>query len=429
MKGHRPPIFWGRRELEIDVLEEARARVAHAFDLFENIVVSFSGGKDSTVVLNLALEEAARRGTGPVRAVFCDEEAIPYETEAYVRRMSEREDVALEWYCLPVRHRNACARKGPGVWWPWAPEDVERWCRPLPPEAITELDGFPSGPPEARPSWPSVDPLLCPPRRGTAGMLMGIRADESMIRRKAVSARETDNYIIQKYAPPPGGVTRSGRRVSGETRPTNVYKVYPIYDWRTPDVWAAPARLGWDYNEAYDVMEMAGIPHHAQRCAPPFGEEPMQKLWTFKVCFPDVWAGMSARVPGAATAARYASTELYSFGSVSERPEGVTWEEHVRARLMEHAPEARSRIASRIRMWMLQHQEKTDEPILDVPHPESGVSWPFLYTLADRGDLKERRWAAYAGRSDEARYAKVRAVYDEALTAHRAEEQRVPNPA
>ena len=80
----------------------------------------------------------------------------------------------------------------------------------------------------------------------------------------------------------------------------------------------APAQFGWDHNAAYDVMEYAGISHNDQRCAPPYGEEPMRGLWTFAVCFPEIWDKMSRRVPGAATAARYSTTELYAFGGFPE---------------------------------------------------------------------------------------------------------------
>lgn len=77
----------------------------------------------------------------------------------------------MEWYCLPLRHRNACSRRHPW-WWPWAPEAEDRWCRPLPAEALTTLDGFPINPPDARLSAPDVNGLLFPPQRGNSALLM-----------------------------------------------------------------------------------------------------------------------------------------------------------------------------------------------------------------------------------------------------------------
>ena len=40
-----------------NVYDEARKRIAFLFDEFENVAVSFSGGKDSTVCLNLVLDK------------------------------------------------------------------------------------------------------------------------------------------------------------------------------------------------------------------------------------------------------------------------------------------------------------------------------------------------------------------------------------
>jgi len=42
--------------------DAARERVSWIFDEFENIIVSISGGKDSTVLCWMALREAHRRG-------------------------------------------------------------------------------------------------------------------------------------------------------------------------------------------------------------------------------------------------------------------------------------------------------------------------------------------------------------------------------
>ena len=93
----------------------------------------------------------------------------------------------------------------------------------------------------------------------------------------------------------------------------NIYKVYPVYDWSTKDIWTAPKKYGWDYNPAYDLMDKMGIKPNDQRCAPPYGEEPMRGLYQFRELFPDIWGKMQTRVDGAATAARYSNTVL-SYG-------------------------------------------------------------------------------------------------------------------
>ncbi|GAA4626937.1 hypothetical protein GCM10023196_037210 [Actinoallomurus vinaceus] len=370
------------KPLESDVYTLACERTARIFDTFDHVYVAFSGGKDSTAVLNVALEVAHSDPRFerhlPLRVVHQDEEAIPYETEEYVRRVGQRDDVSLEWYCIPIKHRNACSRTSPW-WWPWAPEAREKWCRPLPPEAITELDGFPINPPEKRLTAPHANGLFAPPSLGNVGMLMGIRAQESLTRRRIVTQRREVNYLV-KY--------------NDGTSQGNIWKCYPIYDWTTDDVWTAPAHKGWDYNHAYDRLEMAGVSHHLQRCSPAFGEEPLQKLHTYAKCFPDVWEKMVDRVPGVGAAARYALTELYSYHGRPEKPDGVPWPDFLRHYLTKWQAKDAAKIAARIRQELVAHYRKTSQPlVVNAPHPDTGISWDFLLMLVMRGDFKGRKQA------------------------------------
>lgn len=171
-----------------NVYELAKERIHVAYDMFDSVSVSFSGGKDSTAVLQMVYEVAQERDDLPLHVFFFDEEAIPYQTEDYVRRVAAWPGIDLDWYCLPVQHRNACSRKDI-YWYPYDPDCEEKWVRPLPPEAITELDGFPLQPSEARLSIPHTDALLFDPQEhGNVAMFMGIRAQESMTRQRAVTA-------------------------------------------------------------------------------------------------------------------------------------------------------------------------------------------------------------------------------------------------
>ncbi len=328
-----------RKTVDADVYTLACERTAYLFDNFDHVLIWFSGGKDSTAVLQVALDVAHSDPRFerhlPLRVLHQDEEAIPYETEEYVRRIAQRPDVDLEWYCLPLRHRNACSRSSPW-WWPWAPESRDQWCRPLPPEAITELAGFPIYPQEARLSAPDANGLFAGPERGNTAMLFGIRAQESLTRARAVQrigGQEGLNYVI---------------KLDGGTSHGNLFKAYPVYDWTTQDVWTAPAQFGWDYNSAYDRMEMAGVGHSIQRCSPAFGEEPLQKLYTYAQCFPEVWDKMIDRVPGVGAAVRYALTELYSYRDRPAKPPGLPWPEFIRHYLEKHRPAEARQITARL---------------------------------------------------------------------------------
>lgn len=350
------------KKLDVDVWTAALDRMRALYDRFDTVQVSFSGGKDSTAVLHLALEVAAERGKLPVPVVFVDEEAIPDPTIEYVRRVAARDDVDFYWYCVPIRHRNACSRKEP--WWTcWDPEREDVWVRPMPEEAIRTHERFVEGM-----TLPDFGDAFQLDGRGETVQVQGIRAQESMRRRQAVSRRAEDNHITGK-AP--------------------FQKAYPIYDWTKDDVWVAPKLFGWDYNTTYDVYEAEGLTLHQQRVCPPYGEQPLQTLHIYARTFPEMWERMIRRVHGAATAARYARTELYS-GQVT-LPPGVTYQQLCHDILSSYGSADRESVAEGLNRMIRQHAKKSVLPISDTtPDPISGISWKFLCIVANRGDLKGR---------------------------------------
>jgi predicted phosphoadenosine phosphosulfate sulfurtransferase len=351
---------------DVSVYDAAVARINHLYDRFDTIAVSFSGGKDSTACLNLCLQVARERKRFPLHVHFWDEEAIYPPTVDYMRRVAAMKEVELKWFCLPIKHRNACSRQEPW-WYPWDPKKKDLWVRPLPKEAITELAGFERGY-----SMPQVAHLAYGKEYGMVADVMGIRADESLRRYRSVMMKAKDNWV-------------------GGPRMGNNSPCKPIYDWSTVDVWLAPNLYGWDYNRAYDVLDKAGVPPHWQRVCPPFGEEPLGGLWTYSVCWPEIWHKMMARCHGVATAARYARTELYGFGKL-ELPRGQTWRSWTFAQLDLYPEPYKSDVARAIRSVIGLHKSKTRRPIQeDVPDAATGISWRYLAMLVNRGDMKGRR--------------------------------------
>lgn len=363
--------FHAKADTEESCVEMTRARYAYVFDAFDHVVVSFSGGKDSTACLNLAIDAARAAGRLPLDVVSFDEECIPPETVEYMARVAARPEVRFFWYCVPIQHRNACSTTAP-YWYPWAPEDRAIWVRPLPEHAITDYPGF------TRAGIADQIPALYPASRGTVANVMGIRAQESMTRHRTITSKSGSRAYLTPSS--------TGRHVTN---------VYPVYDWRTEDVWRAPARFGWDYNRAYDVMDAAGLARHLQRCAPPFGEQPIRGLWRFKTCWPDLWAKMVDRVPGAATGARYANTELYATGiSDEDLPHGMTWREWTLATLRTLPDPSRWEAAAAIEDCLIVHRNRAgrDRPVPDdEPDPLSGFSWKILFIAAKVGGNKFNR--------------------------------------
>ena len=78
----------------------------------------------------------------------------------------------------------------------------------------------------------------------------------------------------------------------------DIYNAYPIYDWKTTDIWTANGKFGFDYNHLYDLYYKAGVNIERQRVASPFLCEAQESLALYKVIDPNTWGKMIGRVNG-----------------------------------------------------------------------------------------------------------------------------------
>jgi predicted phosphoadenosine phosphosulfate sulfurtransferase len=351
-----------------NVYEASLERIEYLYSRFDKIVVSFSGGKDSTAVLNLTIEVARKLGRLPVHAVFVDEEALHPPTVEYVERVRQHPDVKLDWYCLPVTHRNACSNEQP-FWTCWNPDEQDLWVREIPECAITSHPMFKVGD-----SFQEWMPKMFPPSEGSVCVLTGIRTQESLRRFRIIATKKNDAFLT----------------THAENK--NSYRAHPIYDWSSEDVWKLVQVKGLDYNRTYDVFNKTDLYNRllTQRVCPPYGEEPLRGLWVYAECWPELWHKMLYRVKGVATAWRYANTELYSNW---DKPDGMTWEQYCWMIVETYTdPEYRQMVTDNINRAIRMHTEKTDYPIDDEePNMLTGCSWKFLAKLAIKGDFKGRQ--------------------------------------
>lgn len=366
-----------KKYTEQSVYDAALDRIRYLYKRFDNVIVSFSGGKDSTAVLNLTIEVARELNRLPVHAIFVDEEAIHPTTVEYVERVRNHPDVKLDWYCLPVKHRNACSNEQP-YWYCWNPDERELWVRELPEGAITEHPEFRFGD-----SFQDWMPRIFPNTMGTVCVLTGIRTQESLRRYRVIASKKNDPFVNAK------------------AEYKNTYRGHPIYDWSSEDVWKLVQVKGYDYNHTYDIFNKTELYNRllTQRVCPPYGEEPLRGLWVYAECWPDLWHKMLGRVKGVATAWRYANTELYSNWS---KPENLTWKEYANLVIDTYAePEYRDLIRENINGLIRLHYSKTDDPILEEgAHPVSGCSWKFLCKIAVKGDFKGRQSGSMTQEAD-----------------------------
>jgi len=355
-----------RKEIEKNVFEATKDRIRYLYSRFDNVVVSFSGGKDSTAALHITREVAKELGRGPVHVVFFDEEAIHPPTIEYVERVRREPDVKLEWYCLPLQKVNACSTKNP-YWYPWNPEKKDLWVRPLPEDVITDHPRF-----KKELSFQEFSEVLFYDIPESFVFVTGVRAQESYRRQQIVLAKKNDNYISRLRK--------------------NVAHAHPLYDWKSEDVWRLVTETGIDYNKTYDILNKTKLYNSLlfQRVAPPYGQESIQNLWFYAECWPEMWHKMLNRVPGVATAWRYAKTELYGVGDFT-KPEELTWKQYLNVIVKRYGNKERKIIRRNINDIIKKHYDKTDLAIPEESnHPLTGVCWKDLCKIATRGDLKGR---------------------------------------
>lgn len=123
-----------KKYLDKNVYEAALERIEYSFKHFENVLVAFSGGKDSGVLLNLAYQYAFDNGLLHKLAMYHIDYEAQYEmTTRYVTDTFEAfEGIRKYWICLPIAAQCAVNMTNPGVWFPWEEAEKEIWVRPMP---------------------------------------------------------------------------------------------------------------------------------------------------------------------------------------------------------------------------------------------------------------------------------------------------------
>jgi len=296
----------------INVFDAAMDRIDYVFKNFERIYVSFSGGKDSGVMLNLVLRYMKENNIDKKVGVMVMDNEANYELSykfmhKIIQENLDRLDVY--WCCLPITL--PCTVSSYEVEWQcWGEADKERWIRPMPKDDyIVNLQNhqFPFFKENMvyQEFWDQFGEWYSQGK--SCASLIGIRADESLNRFRAIMNQEK--------------VMHNGKiwtKKNGE----NVFNVYPIYDWRSKDIWLANEKNQWDYNELYDIFYKAGVPVGKMRVASPFMSESKSSLSLYKVIDPHIWAKLCARVGGANFVATYGKQLSYRTFTL---PAGHTW--------------------------------------------------------------------------------------------------------
>ena len=332
-----------KQHLDMDVYEAAMDRIAFVFDNFERVYISFSGGKDSGVLINLALQYMRENNVGRKLGVQILDNEANYEASLdFMHKILEenRDLLDIYWCCLPISL--PCTVSSYAVEWQcWGVEDEHRWVRPMPTQDyVVNVDNHPFGDRfregmQYDHFWDMFAEWYAQGK--TCANMIGIRTQESLNRFRAIM-NDRKSMV--------------DGRCWTKKNTQHAWNVYPIYDWRTEDVWVANARFAWDYNRLYDVFYKAGVPIHSMRVASPFMSESKSSLGLYRVIDPHTWARLCARVQGANFVATYGKQLSYRTFTL---PEGHTWKSFTKF-LLDTLPEEvagnfRNRFIQSLRYW------------------------------------------------------------------------------
>lgn len=338
-----------------NVYELTQERLKMIFEEFDNIYISFSGGKDSGVLLNLCIDYIRQNNLKRKIGIFHMNYEVQYSmTIDYVNRVLETNRDILDVYriCVPFRV-TTCTSMYQSYWRPWDEQKKEAWVREMPKDAM-KVDKFPF---YNRKMWDYDFQIkfsrwlhLQKAARRTC-CLVGIRTQESYNRWRTIYR----------------GVKKQYKNCMWSTEiDENVYNLYPLYDWKTEDIWIANGKFGWDYNKLYDLYYQAGVSLDRQRVASPFINEAIESLALYKVIDPDTWGKMIGRVNGIGFAGLYGNTHAAGRKSI-RLPEGYTWKsfmEFLLSTLTEHTRNRYlAKLKTSIRFWKEKGGVLSDEVI------------------------------------------------------------------
>ena len=227
------------------VLEAAKERISYIFDEFENIVVSISGGKDSTVLAHLALTEAHKRNR-KIGIFFLDEEVVYDSTikqVEYILNLYPENTIPL-WLQVEFKLTNATSLiEGQLICWEAGKSKI--WMRPKSPLSIKHKpwDITKETIRDKNKGFGFYDALenFQNSRRDTA-FLIGLRATESPNRWRAVSKNPGYKNVYWCTKMKNGNVS-----------------FYPLYDWNFHDVWKYIYDNKLRYSKIYDYMWKKGM--------------------------------------------------------------------------------------------------------------------------------------------------------------------------
>ena len=266
-----------------NVYEAAMERFEIVLNSFDNYYVSVSGGKDSSIMLQLMAKKARELGKR-FSVLYIDLEAQYKSTIDHVNELIDcTADVVEDWYwvAMPLSLRNAVSAIQP-KWICWDKKDKKKWVREYPTKrkdvVLCTEDHYPDGWGWFFRGMEFEEFILYFAKwfnqnhggRTAAGI--GIRSDESLNRFRTIISNTKERFDGHGWT----------TRVKLGNKVLDVWNFYPLYDWRTEDDWIAVAKFNLHFNQIYELMYKNGLSIYEQRLCQPYGDDQRKGLDQFK---------------------------------------------------------------------------------------------------------------------------------------------------
>ena len=339
----------------MNVYDLAMERFKFIFDEFDHVYISFSGGKDSGVMLNLAIKYIKENNLNrKITLMHLDYEAQYEATTEYVKIIENKyaDILNVVHVCVPFKV-TTCTSMFESYWRPWEESKKDIWVRDLPNNAMTKNDfdfynenmgdyEFQ----EKLSKW-AHDKY----KAKKTAVLVGIRTQESLHRWRAIHKERKTYFKNKKYS----------KKISDD-----VFNFYPIYDWKTEDVWVANGKFEFDYNKLYDLYYQAGLSIDSMRVASPFLSEGQETLKLYKAIEPHTWGKLVSRVNGVNFTGLYGGTTAVGWKKI-KKPDNYTWKKYMEF-LLDTLPENTkqnylSKLKTSIKFWSERGGVLSDEVI------------------------------------------------------------------
>lgn len=399
---------------EQNVLDAALERLRYVFRTFENVYFSVSGGKDSSVMVQLAERVAAETGR-TYDVLYIDLEAQYAHTIAHIEELKTLAHIGMFYHvALPMALRNAVSMLQ-SKWICWDEEEKSLWVRPLQEGAITQQNC----------PWPwfhrgmefeeFIVEFACwyhDKHVGKTACGVGIRADESLNRFQTIAFHERkEEYEGQHWT------TKLAE---------DIYNFYPIYDWRTEDIWGAVSQLGLMSNEIYELMYKNGLSIHQQRLCQPYGDDQRNGLDQFHALEPETWEKVLYRVNGVNFGNIYCRTT--ALGNIkSFKPANMEWEQYTIFLLESiglYNRELMLHYYGKIRKFIRWFEKTEGITIADIPgeadkkleQQRKAISWRRIARAIEKNDFYMKRLSFAQTKSDMAKLEKFMRTWSNFLT-------------